>query len=590
MSGFGLGPFRSPAGPPPGPPPGAAPRREFPPGQNTFNMYRVNNRVNNEYNYFEQHYAPAAPTVPVAPPVSRYPPQVNFAQGPMPPRSGAPLFTQQFADGADAGDAGGLMGGSPRTSPDSRSSPGFQRAPDVQCTPLSHPAFHSRWNRQQQGPRAAFVTPGLRPHGPARVPPTPFSHASVPYSDGSPYGGGHSRAPHLTVDSLVKATKAYRESKKYFSGDSEDASGDFLDWLTFWGDVASGQDPRLSPYFSPLVLDWEEEEFMVIGPDSYLDRLLFRLLKSHLTGSAEQVADSMKDSPSGRTLILDLCASYSQTFAGDAEAVRSQIRKVEFETDKSPMPGILRIEKLTQRLATIQLARGAVMPDIHETCLEIIRKLPSPGPYDELKRMEGFSSEAAELYSLYDLRVTSQKLFQLYVRNNCGQSKSGLKRASADLFAMDSVCANDDGEICAVDRAPRFSGGAGQRSKVQRVRPMDARPKPGERRELRPCLFCKATARAGQKAVKPDDIRHRFSDCPLLPSDLRKALSDDGGVKFLAGLDELNADTMDAELDYAKDFIEQLDGWGNGEVSGLDFLAKPVSTHPLAREARRVVE
>ena len=85
-------------------------------------------------------------------------------------------------------------------------------------------------------------------------------------------------------------------------------------------------------------------------------------------------------------------------------------------------------------------------------------------------------------------------------------------------------------------------------------------------------------------------IRHRFSDCPLLPADLRKVLAEEKNeVAFLAGLDELNPPDMNAEIGYARDFVTQLDGWG-ADKNGLDFLADQPSTHPLASAARRVVQ
>lgn len=477
-------------------------------------------------------------------------------------------------------------------------------APDV----LSHPAFHSPWTRPRAAvpafgshgiAQAASYPQGLSPAVPLLpqgLPPTAPLLPSPSFAASSfPSAARHASA-FPTVDSIKKAAKDAKSSTKYFDGEgtAAESAAKFADWIAFWRRVCAGQDQRLLPYFTLSALSHDSERALTQGPDCILDGVLFTLLSTFLHGTAEQftLSASVTSARSARLLLLEMLAVYSQNFSGDAHAVTTAIASVVFPEADSPLNSILRIEALFARLSEIQVARGEHPPSERQQCFDVVRRLPSNGVFSELKRLEATSPTAPEVLSLSALRVSSHKMFQLYAANNPMQALG--KRSLAALQVDD--CAEDaDGDT---DRlcASLSSGGPVKKkysttSGVHKESHKDRRQRQQQDRPviLRPCLFCRANARFRKTTVPDvDAIRHRFSDCPLLPSDLRKALSEPMTEdKLLASLDL--ADGFCSEVGFAKDFVEQLDGWGQA-LNGLDFLADPPSTHPLAEAQRRVVD
>ena len=102
---------------------------------------------------------------------------------------------------------------------------------------------------------------------------------------------------------------------------------------------------------------------------------------------------------------------------------------------------------------------------------------------------------------------------------------------------------------------------------------------------LRPCVFCRVDAFVIGRPVNNALIRHRFSQCPMLPRNIQANF-----MKYDSDL-AAGAITEDEATAYGfdEDFCEQTDGWGHDQ-NGLDNLANPTNNHSLAQAAQRVDE
>ena len=257
-------------------------------------------------------------------------------------------------------------------------------------TPLSHPAFQSKWNKPSK-PAAADA------------PPTPFGPAVSPVpSVNLNFTGTNIRAD--LANQVQKSMKDNHCPDKIFSGEEEPVSEKFLNWLSNLSEEAIAVDARLADWFSLAIFDYDREQKLTVEYKE-ADGQIFTLIKKFLTGSALLQVEAMKAHRSGRTCVMDLAETHMQDFSGEAAKLQEQIDNMHFSEDVNPTNELVRIITVVSKLALVQQHRKRPGPDIHDICLKVVKTLQPYSIYAEIKLAESTNPGMPELHDLYLLRT-----------------------------------------------------------------------------------------------------------------------------------------------------------------------------------------
>ena len=299
---------------------------------------------------------------------------------------------------------------------------------------LDHPAFRRFSPRTPAQGRNSAPVPCF---GPREVP-SPVSFSTR--SDSSP------KTTHLTlttINALHKSLKADSPtSLLYFDGTGVDLQNRFLEWITLLSDEASSIDPSLPQYFHLVPYSPEREQQLTSSYE--VDRFVYLCIKKFTCGVARDQVVATQEFSSGRIAILDMAQTYVQDDSGAAEAIERDIDEVSFSPAENPHGAILRLQKLVSMLTRVQHFRGKPAPDQNDICLKIIRKLPSGACYADLKRLEAFSPDSAELHDLFILRTTINITYDSFSENQLNSSANGSVRMIEEDPHLGLVSCDED--------------------------------------------------------------------------------------------------------------------------------------------------
>ena len=147
----------------------------------------------------------------------------------------------------------------------------------------------------------------------------------------------------------------------------------------------------------------------------------------------------------------------------EVKVMQAQMDEVQIPDNESPQGAILRIQYYYAKLISLQKQRGKQPPDESDVCLDVVHRLPAGMCYDEIKHYEASNPNAAELTSLFSLRIYCQQRFDVWVQNagHLRQGKRTLAAVQSDDDDEDDGqgdCYDEQGQLCYAGAYDRYIG------------------------------------------------------------------------------------------------------------------------------------